>query len=151
MLYTTLKFLHVLLTIIAVGFNMTFGVLLTRAAKAGPDGRELKYALSTVKLMSRIANACYLLVALSGIAMVHAAGYSWSFKWIHGSAALFVVAFALALFVMAPMLKRRTAILDARGTADPEFVKLSKRSAMLGALLSLITLTIIWLMVSKPA
>ena len=151
MLYTTLKFLHVLLTIIAVGFNMTFGLLLARAAKGGPDGRELKYALSTVKLMSAIANGCYLLVVLSGIAMVQVAGYSWSLKWIHGAAALFVVTFSLALFVMAPMMKRRMAILDARGPADPEFLKLSKRSAILGGVLSLMTLTIIWLMVSKPA
>jgi uncharacterized membrane protein len=151
MLYTTLKFLHVLLTIIAVGYSMTFGLLLARAAKAGPDGRELKYALSTVKLMSAIANACFLLVVASGIAMVHMAGYSWSLTWIYGSTALYVVAFAVASFVMAPMLKRRMIIVDRRGPADPEFIALSKRSAMVGAILSVITLTIIWLMVSKPA
>ena len=48
------------------------------------------------------------------------------------------------------MAKRRLAILEVRGPSDPEFVKLSKRSAMLGGLAGLITLVIIWLMVAKP-
>ena len=46
MLYNTLKFLHILLTILAVGFSMTFGLILSRAEKADKDGRELKYALT---------------------------------------------------------------------------------------------------------
>jgi uncharacterized membrane protein len=150
MLYTTLKFLHILLTIIAVGFSMTFGLILSRAAKASQDGRELKYALTTVRMMSMIANICFLLVVLLGVGMMHVQGLSWEPKWIHGSAALFLIAFALGVFVMAPMMRRRIAILESRGAFDPEFIRLSKRSAILGGILSLITLTIIWLMVAKP-
>jgi uncharacterized membrane protein len=150
MLYNSLKFLHIVLTIIAVGYSMTFGFILSRAAKASGDGRELKYALTTVRFMSTIANVCFLLVALLGVAMVHLGGFTWSPKWIHGSAALFLVTFALGIFVLGPMAKRRLAILEVRGPSDPEFVKLSKRSAMLGGLAGLITLVIIWLMVAKP-
>jgi uncharacterized membrane protein len=149
-LYNTLKFLHILLTIIAVGYSMSFGLILSRAAKANQDGRELKYALKTVRLMSRIANVCLVLVALIGVGMVHLQGYSWAAKWIHGSAALFLIVLALGILGQAPMAKRRMAILEARGPSDPEFIKLSKRSAMLGGIAGLITLTIIWLMVAKP-
>jgi uncharacterized membrane protein len=150
MLYTTLKFLHILLTIVAVGYSMTFGLILSRAAKASQDGRELKYALRTVRLMSMIANVCLVLVALIGVGMVHLQGYSWAAKWIHGSAALFLIVLALGIFGQAPMAKRRMAVLEAHGPSDPEFIKLSKRSAMLGGIAGLITLTIIWLMVAKP-
>jgi uncharacterized membrane protein len=150
MLYNTLKFLHILLTIIAVGFSMTFGILLSRAARASQDGRELKYALTTVRLMSRIANIGFVLIVLLGVGMMHIQGLSWAPIWIHGSAALFLISLALGIFVMAPMTNRRIAILETRGPSDPEFIRLSKRSAMLGGILSLITLTIIWLMVAKP-
>jgi uncharacterized membrane protein len=150
MLYNSLKFLHILLTIVAVGYSMTFGLILSRAAKASHDGRELKYALTTVRFMSTIVNVCFLLVALLGVALVHVGGYTWAPIWIHGSAALFLLTFALGIFVLAPMAKRRLMILEVRGPADPEFVKLSKRSAMLGGIAGLITLVIIWLMVAKP-
>jgi uncharacterized membrane protein len=150
MLYNTLKFLHILLTIIAVGYVMTFGLILSRAEKADRDGRELKYALQTVRLMSNIANVCFVLLALIGVGLVQLGGFGWKPIWIHGSAGLFLIAFSLGIFVLGPMGKRRLAILESRGPSDPEFIKLSKRSAMLGGLAGLITLTIIWMMVAKP-
>jgi uncharacterized membrane protein len=151
MLYTTLKFLHILFAIVAVGFNTSFGLILGRASKGGADGREMKFALGTVRAMAITAHALYLLVLATGVVMVYLAGYPWSLKWIHGSLALFVIAFLAATVTLLPMMKRRIAIVDARGPADPEFLKLSKRSAMIAAALTLITLVILWLMVAKPA
>jgi uncharacterized membrane protein len=150
MLYNTLKFFHILLTIIAVGYFMTFGLILSRAEKADQDGRELKYALKTVRLMSTIANICFVLIVVLGVGLVQVGGYTWAPTWIHGSAALFLITFALGLFVLGPIGKRRLAILESRGPSDPEFIKLSKRSAMLGGLAGLLTLVIIWMMVAKP-
>jgi uncharacterized membrane protein len=150
-MYTTLKFLHILFAIVAVGFNTSFGLILGRASAGGADGREMKFALGTVRVMAIIAHALYLLVLATGIAMVYFAGYPWALKWIHVSLALFVVAFLTATFTLMPMMKRRVAILDARGPADPEFLKLSKRSAMIAGVLTVITLVILWLMVAKPA
>lgn len=150
-MYIFLKFLHILLAIVAVGFNASFGLILGRASHGGADGREMKFALRTVRTMAMIAHSSYLLLFLSGIWMVYVAGYPWSMKWIHISAALFVVAFLTATFTLIPMMKRRIAIVDARGPVDPEFLALSKRSAIIGAALTLITLVILWLMVAKPA
>ena len=150
MLYNTLKFLHIVLAIIAVGYVMSFGLILSRAEKADHDGRELKYALQTVRLMSRISNVCFVLLVLIGAGMVHLGGFTWKPIWIHGSAALFLLAFGIGIFLLGPMGKRRLAILESRGPADPEFIKLSKRSAMLGGIAGVITLAIIWLMVAKP-
>ena len=150
MLYNTLKFLHILLTIIAVGYSMSFGLILSRAAKADRDGRELKYALKTVHFMSTIATVCFVLLAIIGVGLVHVGGYSWAAIWIHGSAGLFLVTFSLGIFVLGPLTRRRLAILESRGPSDPEFIRLSKRTAMLGGIAGLITLVIIWLMVAKP-
>jgi uncharacterized membrane protein len=152
MLYLWVKVAHILLAIVAVGFNVSYGLLIGRARKAGTDGRELKFALRTVKFMDdRIANPCYILLLLTGVGMVHAAGYSWSLKWIHGSMALLLLMAALGFAVYTPTLRKQIAALDARGPNDPEFLKLGKRGAMLGGIMGLITLAILWLMVFKPA
>jgi uncharacterized membrane protein len=149
-LYNTLKFVHIVLAIIAVGYVMTFGLILSRAAKVDRDGRELKYALTTVRFMNRIANVCFVLLVLVGVGLVQVGGLSWAAIWIHGSAALFLITFGIGIFVLGPIGKRRLAILESRGPSDPEFIKLSKRTAVLGGIAGLITLTIIWLMVAKP-
>ncbi len=150
MLFLTLKYLHVLLAIIAVGFNSAYGLIIGRARKAGR--LELTFALKTVKVMDDyVANPCYVLLLLTGVGMVHVAGYPWALKWIHGSMALLVVAFILAIGFYTPTLRKQIAILEARGPEDAEFVRLSKRGAMLGGILGLIVFLIIGLMVYKPA
>jgi uncharacterized membrane protein len=149
MLYVTLKFLHVLLAIVAVGFNMTYGLVIGRARRAGTA--ELGFALRTVKVMDDyVANPCYALLLVTGVGMVHVAGYSWSLLWIHVSMALLIVAFVIALAFYTPTLRKQIAALDARGADDPEFLRLSKRGAMLGGILGVIVLVIIGLMVYKP-
>jgi len=149
MLYITLKFVHVVLAIVAIGFNSAYGLVIGRARKAGTA--ELKFALRTVKFMDDyVANPCYALLLLTGVGMVHTAGYPWALKWIHGSLALLVVAFVLALGFYTPTLRKQIAILESRGADDAEFMRLSRRGSMLGGILGLIVLVIVALMVYKP-
>ena len=96
------------------------------------------------------SNPCYGLLLITGVGMVHVAGYPWSFMWIHGSLALLILAFFIAIVFYTPTLRKQIAVLDARGPDDPEFVRLSKRGAMLGGILGLIAITIVALMVYKP-
>ena len=49
------------------------------------------------------------------------------------------------------MSDKQIVILDSRGADDPEFLRLSKRGAMLGGILGVIVLIIVGLMVYKPA
>ena len=150
MLYTVLKFVHILLAIIAVGFTSTFGLLSVRAAKAGGDGREMMFALKTIALMSNIAHAGFLLLLATGLWMIWEVGYTFTFTWIYLSLILFAVAFLAGSFMMVPSVKRRIAILAERGPSDPEFIALSQRAAKLGPALSLLALILVWLMVAKP-
>lgn len=150
MLYTVLKFVHILLAIIAVGFTSTFGLLSVRAAKAGGDGREMMFALKAIALMSSIAYFCFLLLLATGLLMIWEAGFPYSFTWIYLSLILFAVAFLAGSFMMMPSVKRRIAILGERGPSDPEFIELSQRAAKLGPALSLLALILVWLMVAKP-
>jgi uncharacterized membrane protein len=150
MLYNVLKFVHILLAIIAIGFTSAFGLIIGRAAKAGGDGREMLYALRAIRLMVTIAHGCFVLLLLTGLWMIWEVGFPFSFKWIYWSLILFAIALGTGVFVMAPSVTRRIEILSSRGPSDPEFIALSKRAATLGPILSVIALIIIWLMVAKP-
>jgi uncharacterized membrane protein len=97
-----------------------------------------------------VANPCYVLRLVTGVGMVHVAGYQWSWKWIHGSLALLVVAFVVAIGFYTPTLRKQIAVLESRGADDPEFLRLSRRASMLGGILGVIVLVILGLMVYKP-
>jgi uncharacterized membrane protein len=150
-MYLSLKLLHVVLAIVAVGFNASYGLIIGRARKAGTDGREMRFALRTVKFMDDyIANPCYILLLVTGVGMVQVAGYPWALKWIHGSMALLFVIAALGFGLYTPTLRKQIAALEARGPQDPEFLRLSKRGSMLGGIMGLIVLVVVYLMVFKP-
>ncbi len=69
-LYVLLKFVHVLLTITAVGRNVTYGIWLARASR---DPQHLPFALRGVKMLDdRIANPAYGLLLVTGVAMIFA-------------------------------------------------------------------------------
>jgi uncharacterized membrane protein len=151
MLFTTLKFVHVLLAIVAVGYNASYGLIIARARSGGIDGREMRFALRTVKIMDDyVANPCYALLLVTGGALVYVSGYPWSLKWIYLSLALLVAAFAIAIALYTPTLRRQIDVLESSGPSDPEFLKLSTRGAVLGAILGVIVVTIVALMVFKP-
>jgi hypothetical protein len=63
---------------------------------------------------------------------------------------LLAVAFVIALAFYSPTLRRQIAVLESRGASDPEFLRLSKRGAMLGGILGMIVILIVALMVFKP-
>jgi uncharacterized membrane protein len=151
MLFTILKFTHVLAAIFAVGFNAAYGLLIGRARRGGTDGREMKFALTTIKLMDdRVANPCYALLLVTGVGMVQVAGYPWSARWIHGSLALLILTAVIGLAFYTPTLRRQIEVLEACGVSDPEFARLSKRGGILGAVLAVIVIAIVLLMVFKP-
>lgn len=148
-MYLTLKFIHVFLAIVAVGFTSSFGLILGRAAKGGADGRELKFALGTIRVMGTIGHVCFALLLVTGIGLVQVAGYPW-YLWLKLSGAIVVVSLLVAQFLLLPTVPKRLAILEAKGPTDPEFIALSKRSAAIGGVLGLLALVVLWLMVSKP-
>ena len=149
MLYVTLKFLHVVLAIVAVGFNIAYGLIIGRAKKAGAT--ELAFALKTVKVMDDyVANPCYILLPITGALMVYVAGYPWKLLWIHMSLALLVVLAALGFGVYSPTLRKQIAALERGGPTDPEFVSLGKRGAMLGGIMGIVGFAILGLRVYKP-
>ena len=146
--YPWLKALHILLAIVAVGFNMSYGIW---QARAGRDPQHMGYALRTIKFMDdRIANPAYVGLAIVGVILVLIGPYDFVDLWVLAAIGLYVLLVIIALGLYSPVLRRQIAAYEATGGQTAEFTALSGRSRMLGAVLGAIVVVIIVLMVIKP-
>jgi uncharacterized membrane protein len=147
-LYPWLKVVHILLAIVAVGFNMSYGVLLARAAR---EPEHLGHVLGTVKVLDdRFANPAYALLFVFGVLLVLTGPWEFTDLWILLAIGLYAVVLVMGLTVYSPLLRRQIAVLDADGPASIEFQQLSARARTVGIGLGVIVAVIIGLMVLKP-
>lgn len=147
-MYHAIVFIHVLSAIVAVGYNATYAVWLTRG-KLDPE--HLLYSLRGIKFMDdRIANPAYGLLLITGIAQVIMSHRPWHEAWIEWALALWFLLAVVAFAAYSPALKRQIAILSTRGASDPEYASAENRQTLLGVVLMVIALAIIALMVFRP-
>jgi uncharacterized membrane protein len=148
-LFGVLKFLHVLLAMVAVGANVTYGFWIGRAAR---EPQFLPFALRGVKFLDdRVANPAYVLLLLTGGAMAAVGNVSFTSPWLLVSLVLYLVMSVVGLMGYTPTLRRQIAALDAGGPASPEYRVLASRSQRLGAALGVLVVVIVLLMVTKPS
>jgi uncharacterized membrane protein len=147
-LYPWLKVVHILLAIVAVGFNMSYGILLGRAAR---EPEHLGHVLRTVKVLDdRFANPAYALLFVFGVILVLIGPWEFTDLWILLAIGLYVVVLVMGVAVYSPLLRSQIAVLDADGPASVEFLQLSARARTVGIGLGVIVAVIIGLMVLKP-
>jgi uncharacterized membrane protein len=147
--YPFTKFVHVLLAIIAVGFNASYGIWLARAAKE-PQAVQ-SHVLRTIKVLDdRFANPAYGLLLLSGLFMVFTAGYPLTTLWIAAALALYVLLVVVAIFVYSPTLREQIRLIDTSGPASAEYLRVASRGRAVGILLAVVVVAIVFLMVTKP-
>ena len=148
-LYPWLKIAHILLAVVAVGFNLTYGILISRAAR---EPQHLGHVLRTVKVLDdRFANPAYILLPVLGVVMVFIGPWDITDFWILASLGLWVVLVALGATQYTPTLRRQIAALDTNGASSAEYVALQNRGNRLGMLMGAIVVVIIGLMVLKPS
>ncbi len=148
--FQLMKFIHVLLTIVAVGFNGSYGIWLARAAKA-PQGTQ-SHVLRTIKFLDdRFANPAYGLLLVTGLFMVFDAGIPFSRLWIAGSIGLWLVLVFVGLGVYTPTLRDQIRVLESEGPGSEEYRRLAARGRSVGIVLAIIVVIIVFLMVTKPA
>src|SRR5438445_7202061 len=147
-MYLGLKLLHIFLAIVAVGFNLSYGIWLARAAR---EPEHLGHVLRGIKTLDdRFANPAYALLLITGLGMVFAGGYSLTTFWIAGALILYVLLVLMAIFLYSPALKEQIATLDAHGPQSPEYRSVASRARITGIALAVPVLIILYLMVFKP-
>lgn len=146
--YDVLKFGHVLLAIVAVGFNATYGIWLARAAR---DRDHEVFALRGVKVLDdRFANPAYALLLVTGLLMVWVGDLDLTEFWLLAALVLYAVALVVGLFVYAPLLRQQIEVLTTDGPRSPDYPPLARRGRLVGMLLGLDVVVIVFLMVTKP-
>ena len=147
-LYPWLLVIHILLAIVAVGFNFTYGILIRRAAR---EPEHLGHVLRSVKTLDdRFATPAYLLLPVVGLAMVFIGPWDITDFWILASLGVYLLLVLVGALGYTPTLRRQIAALDADGAASAEYQALQARGNQLGAVLGLLVVVIIGLMVLKP-
>ena len=147
-LYPFVKTLHILFAIVAVGFNASYAVWLVRGQR---DPQHLEFAVRGVKFMDDyLANPCYLLLLLSGLAMAFFVGH-WGWQpWIVAALVLWVILMAVGYRVYTPTLSKQIRTLAAEGPESPAYKALDRRQNVVGIALVVLVLAILVLMVFKP-
>jgi uncharacterized membrane protein len=144
--YSFFKFLHVLLAIVAVGFNASYAIWLARAARE-PEHRA--HVLRGIKVLDdRFANPAYGLLLVTGLVMVWVGDVDLTQFWLAGGIALYVLAVAIGVGVYTPTLRGQLRALEAGDTV--EFERLSARGTILGIALAVDVVVIVFFMVTKP-
>lgn len=147
--YPWLKALHILFAVVAVGFNISYGIWLVRASR---EPQHIGFALRGIKFMDdRVANPAYIGLLVIGVILVLAGGWGFTTSWVLASLILYGVLIVVGLGLYSPTLSRQIAVYEAEGPEAPEFAALSARGRVLGIILGVLVVVIILLMVTKPA
>lgn len=148
MWFEALKLVHVLAAIAAVGANLTYGIWIQRAQR---DPQALRFVLHSISFIDRrLANPCYAVVLVSGLAMALTLEIPVTTPWLLAALVLYALAALLGVLALAPTARRQRALLESEGRHSPDYGSLAKRSGRLGFIVMLDVLIIAWLMVFKP-
>ena len=146
--YPWLKTLHILFAIVAVGFNISYGIWQARAAR---EPEHMGYALRGIKFLDdRVANPSYAGLLVVGIILVLIGPYEFTTFWVAVAIGLYVLMFVVAILFYSPTLKRQIAAYETSGAQSDEFVRLGARGRAVGIVLAVLVVAIIVLMVVKP-
>ena len=148
MLFSILKWIHVLAAIIAVGANATYGIWLARASRSS---EVLPFTLRTIKLIDdRLANPAYGLQLLTGLAMAFILPVPLTTPWLLTALVLYAILVLVGLGGYTPTLRRQIQVLDKEGFRSPNYQALSRRGTLIGIVLAILAIAIVFLMVVKP-
>ena len=148
-LFVIVKFLHVLLAIIAVGFNASYGVWLARVAREEVPTQS--FVLRGIKRLDDwFANPAYVLLAVTGVTMVFVGELRFTTFWIAGGIVLWAIAVALGFFVYTPLLRNQIQALETVGPESDDYKRYASNARFMGVLLAVIVVVIVFLMVTKP-
>jgi uncharacterized membrane protein len=146
--YTAVKFFHVLFAIIAVGFNASYGIWLSRA---GREPEHLSNVLRGIKVLDdRFANPAYGLLLLTGLVMVRLGHLDLTTFWLAAALVLYAILIVLGLGLYTPTLRKQIAVLEERGVTSAEYRSLATRGTVVGLILAVDVIAIVFLMVTKP-
>ena len=144
--YLSLKFLHILIAIIAMGTSAGLGIILEFYGNHPMHGAFVLRAIR--RLLAFVVVPGYVLMLATGLWLVH---LSWSLtmKWIQAALILWGVGVILLTTALA-VLRKQITLLEKTGPASDSYRRVSLFERSLGAGAGLVVVIILYLMVTKP-
>ena len=149
-MYRLVLLSHVLGAILAVGPAFTYGLWLALGRRAGE--REQAFAFRGVLWIdARLVTPAFVWLLVSGLLLVFVyRSARFGTLWLDLSLMIYVVLAILAVTVVAPRARRARRALDEHGIDAPGYVGYRKLMRRLSPVISVGTLAIVYLMVTKP-
>ncbi len=145
--------LHVLGAVVAVGFSLSYGLWMARGDATG--AAERVFALRTVSWIDRrLTTPAYVLQLVTGLWLVFLVNTDLLRQsWLEISIGLYVALTIVAITRYAPAHRRQTMLAEQLSTdpaVEPTYRAAAQRAQRLGVVVTILTLTILVLMVTKP-
>lgn len=147
--------LHVLGAIVALGFSLGYGLWTARGDATGPAERA--FALRTVSWIDRrMTTPAYILQLITGLVLVGLIDWDQLRQaWLAVSIAIYALLTVLAMTIYAPAHRRQTAAAERIAAGDAgardEYDAAARLAMRWGVVVTVLTITIVVLMVTKPA
>lgn len=146
--YELLRFVHVLFAVTGVGATITYSVWLAHASR---EPEHLDYALRGIALLdSRVATPSYIMLLVTGVALLLQGTVPWRSSWVVTSIGLYAAATLLGAVWYAPLLRAQVIALRRSGLAGDEYRALDRRTRLFGYAVLVAALAVLYLMLTKP-
>mgnify|MGYP002336233886 CR=1 FL=1 len=130
---STVTFVHVVLAIVVLGSNLTYGIWLA-------GGGQPQVLRGIKRLHDRVGVPAFVLLGATGVILLVRGPWDLSTSWVLASLLLYVVALGVAVLVYRPALAAQLE----RGSAP------SARAGFAGGATALLVVVIGFLMITKP-
>ncbi len=147
-LYLVVKFVHVLVAIVAVGSSAGSSLWL-RLAMRSPA--HLPFALRSAKFLDEVLTRPGLIVLLVTGLWMAASRWTLAPFWIRAAIGLLVLVLVLLYAVVGPLMRRLIRVADSEGLGSKSWARLERLFELTGGGSGLIIIVIVWLMVTKPS
>lgn len=147
-LYTLLKFGHVVLAIVALGFNASYAIWLRYATREPDHAAHILRGIKT--LDDRFATPAYVLLLVTGFGLVLVGDIPLTTFWIVGALVLYAGVVVGGLVFYTPVLRAQTVLAEAGRVDSDEYRSVANRSTIIGWVLVVLVFSIEFLMVTKP-
>jgi uncharacterized membrane protein len=146
--YLVVKFMHVLVAIVAVGSSAGSSLWL-RLAMRNPV--HLPFALRSAKFLDEVLTRPGLVVLLITGFWMATTNWSLALFWVRGALVLLAIVLVLLYAVVGPILTRLTHLAETEGRASPRWQRSELLFELVGGASGLVIIVIVWLMVTKPS
>jgi uncharacterized membrane protein len=146
--YLAVKFLHVLVAIVAVGSSAGSSLWLRLAIR---KPTHLPFALRTAKFLDEVLTRPGLIVLLITGFWMATSRWSLSLFWVRAALVLLGIVLLLLYAVVSPVIRKLIQVTDGEGLGSPGWKRSELLFELVGGASGLIVIVIVWLMVTKPS